>query len=66
MTSGFVRFIKKHAFLVFLVLTFLISWGPWLINGQEMLVFGPTIAGLILIIITKGKDGGISSNRLFV
>lgn len=57
MGSTFVSFIKKHAFLAFLVLTVLISWGPWIITGQSMLVYGPTIAGIILIAATRGKEG---------
>ncbi len=57
MGSTLVNFIKKHAFLLFLVLTFLISWAPWVMTGQSMLVFGPTIAGIILIVITRGKEG---------
>jgi membrane protease YdiL (CAAX protease family) len=57
MGSLFVNFIKKHAFLSFLLLTVLISWGPWIMTGRDMLVFGPTIAGVILIAITRGKEG---------
>ena len=57
MGSTLVNFIKKHAFLSFLVLAFLISWAPWIMTGQSMLVFGPTIAGIILIAITRGKEG---------
>ena len=57
MGSTLVNFIKKHAFLSFLVLAFLISWAPWVMTGQSMLVFGPTIAGIILIVITRGKEG---------
>ena len=57
MNSRFVDFIKNHAFLVFLVLTIFISWGPWIIWGQRLLVFGPSIAGIIVIAITKGKEG---------
>ena len=57
MSAAFVGFIKKHAFLSFLVLTVIISWGPWIITGESMLVYGPTIAGIVLIAVTRGKEG---------
>lgn len=57
MNSGFIVFVRKHAFWLFLLLTILISWGPWILGGQRMLVYGPTVAGIIVITITRGKEG---------
>lgn len=57
MDSRFMVFVKKHSFWLFLILTILISWGPWILAGNRMLVYGPTIAGLIVIVISRGKEG---------
>jgi len=57
MKSSIQTFIKQHAFLVFVGLTFLISWLPWYSGGTGLLVFGPSIAGVIIIALTGGKTG---------
>lgn len=57
MNSQFIVFVRKHAFWLFLILTILISWSPWILSGHRMLVYGPTIAGIIVIAITRGKEG---------
>lgn len=49
--------IQENAFLFFLALTLLISWSPWIFSGSGFLVFGPSIAGVITIALTKGKAG---------
>jgi len=49
--------LKRHAFIAFVVLTFLISWFPWYTSGTGFLVFGPSIAGVIIIAVTRGKAG---------
>ena len=51
------HWIKKHSLILFLVLTVLISWFPWYTGGSGFFVFGPSIAGVIIIALTKGKDG---------
>ncbi len=48
---------RKFSFAFFLVLTFLISWLPWLSGGQGIFVFGPSIAGVITIALVSGKVG---------
>ncbi len=50
-------FIKRHAFIVFVALAVLISWFPWFTGGTGFLVFGPSIAGVIIIAVTSGKTG---------
>ncbi len=58
MTNLFKReWAKKNAFIIFLLLTILISWFPWYTNGSGFFVFGPSIAGVIIIALTKGKEG---------
>lgn len=49
--------IKRHAFIVFIALAVLISWFPWVTGGTGFLVFGPSIAGVIMIAVTSGKAG---------
>ena len=55
--SSIPALIKQHAFIVFIVLTVLISWFPWYVSGSGFLVFGPSIAGVIILALTRGKDG---------
>ena len=49
--------LKQHAFIVFVILAVLISWFPWAATGTGFWVFGPSIAGVIVIAMTSGKDG---------
>ncbi len=48
---------QKHSFIIFLALTVLISWFPWYTSGSGFFVFGPSIAGVIVIALVKGKNG---------
>ena len=48
---------KRHAFMVFVSLAVLISWFPLITGGTGFLVFGPSIAGVIMIAVTSGKAG---------
>jgi len=57
MKSSTLALLKQHAFIVFVVLAVLISWLPWYTTGTGFLVFGPSIAGVIVIVMTSGKDG---------
>lgn len=57
MKSSIHTFVKQHAFIVFVALAFLISWFPWYAGGTGFLVFGPSIAGVIIIAATSGKPG---------
>jgi membrane protease YdiL (CAAX protease family) len=49
--------LKQHAFIVFVVLAVLIAWFPWYTSGTGFLVWGPSIAGVITIALTSGKEG---------
>ncbi|OEU69722.1 MAG: hypothetical protein BA864_14430 [Desulfuromonadales bacterium C00003093] len=49
--------LKQYAFIVFIVLAVLISWFPWYTTGTGFFVFGPSIAGVIVIAMTSGKEG---------
>jgi hypothetical protein len=50
-------FLKRHSLIVFLVLTLLISWMPWYTGGAGLFVFGPSLAGVIVIAVAYGKAG---------
>jgi len=55
--SAITALLKQHTFIVFVVLAVLISWFPWYTSGTGFLVFGPSIAGVIVIAMTRGKEG---------
>ena len=57
MKSAILALLKQHAFIVFVALAILISWFPWYTTGTGFLVFGPSIAGVIVIAMTSGKKG---------
>ena len=57
MKSSIPALLKQHAFIVFVALAVLISWFPWYTSGTGFLVFGPSIAGVIIIAMTSGKEG---------
>jgi len=57
MKSSIDNFLKRHAFTAFIILTLLISWFPWYTTGSGFFVFGPSIAGVVIIALTQGKDG---------
>ena len=57
MKHSILALLKQHPFIVFVALTILISWFPWYTSGSGFLVFGPSIAGIIVIALTSGKDG---------
>ncbi len=57
MKSSIPALLKQHAFIVFVALAVLISWFPWYTSGTGFLVLGPSIAGVIIIAMTSGKEG---------
>lgn len=57
MTTSASAFLKRHAFIVFVALAVLISWFPWYTSGSGFFVFGASIAGIITIALTSGKEG---------
>ncbi len=57
MKSSIPALLKRHAFIVFVALALLISWFPWYTSGTGFFVFGASIAGVITIALTSGKEG---------
>ena len=60
-------FVKRYQIIFFFVLTFLLSWFPWYSRiAPEVMAMGPSLAALIIVIITGGKKGVIDWLRPFV
>lgn len=57
MESSSPALLKRYSLIFFLVLTILISWLPWYTGSAGLLVFGPTIAGVIVTAVVYGKAG---------
>ncbi len=60
--NSFRPWVKQHAFVIFLVLTFILSWWPWLFYIQgtfdfALLPFGPVLAALIVVPLAGGRHG---------
>ena len=57
-----VNWIKRHDFIVFLVLAFALSWWVWPLvlanpEGTPLVPFGPIIAAFIVLALTRGWAG---------
>jgi len=50
-------FVNRYQFIIFIVLAVLISWLPWYVSGSGFFVFGPSVAGVVIIAIINGKQG---------
>src|SRR5688500_2489222 len=46
--------VKRHPLVTFFVLTYLLSWLPWLFGGNNF-AFGPLIASLIVAALSGGR-----------
>ncbi len=50
-----IRFIKAHAAITFFVFTFTISWGAFVLDVPILYVFGPSVAGVLLMLLTYDR-----------
>ena len=57
MNPSISAFLKRYAFIVFVALAILISWFPWYTSGTGFYVWGASVAGIITIALTCGKEG---------
>jgi uncharacterized protein len=63
--------VKRHPLVAFLVLTFVLSWWPWLLFNQGLMpvpiaTFGPFLAALVVLALTEGKAGILGLLRRMV
>jgi membrane protease YdiL (CAAX protease family) len=49
--------LAKFQFIIFLTLTFLLSWIPWYTGGQGFNAWGPSLGGLIVVAVVEGREG---------
>lgn len=61
-TSGKERFalkalVKRYQIVLFLALTFVISWFPWYAGGQGFRAWGPSLAGIVVVALVEGRKG---------
>jgi hypothetical protein len=53
-----IRFVKRHPLATFLGLAYAFSRGSYVIlAGPWLFAFGPLIAALIVVSVTRGRDG---------
>jgi len=57
MKSSISSLLKRHSLVAFFALVFLISWIPWYTGGSGFIVYGPSLACLIMVAVTSGKKG---------
>ena len=51
-------FFNRHQFVLFIILTFVISWFPWYTGiAPEVMAMGPSIAAFIVVLSIGGKQG---------
>ena len=59
-------FINRNQFIIFIVLTFVLSWFPWYAGiAPEVMAMGPSIAAFIIVLIVGGKSGFVDLLRPF-
>ena len=59
-------FITRYQFLIFLLLTFVISWFPWYAGiAPETMTMGPSIAAFLVVFIIGGRRGFTDLMRPF-
>jgi hypothetical protein len=59
-------FITRYQVVIFLILTFILSWFPWYAGiAPEVMAMGPSIAAFIIVLIVAGKRGFIDLIRPF-
>ena len=58
--------IKRYQIPIFFVLTLLIGWLPWYTGRGGIVIVAPTLAGLIVAFLAKGKDGLLDVLRRIV
>jgi membrane protease YdiL (CAAX protease family) len=59
-------FINRYQFIIFILLTFVLSWFPWYAGiAPEVLAMGPSIAAFIVVLVVGEKRGFVDLLRPF-
>jgi membrane protease YdiL (CAAX protease family) len=63
--------VKRHPLISFFVLAYALSWWPWVLYALDLLPqpiagFGPFLAAIVVLLITRGKTGIVGLLRRMV
>ena len=63
--------IRRHPLITFFVLAYALSWWPWVLyaldlSPQPIVGFGPFLAAIVVLLITRGKTGIVGLLRRMV
>jgi uncharacterized protein len=66
-----VSFIRRYPLITFFVLAYALSWWPWILYALDLLPqpivgFGPFLAAIVVLAITRGKTGVVELLRRMV
>jgi uncharacterized protein len=66
-----VSFIRRYPLITFFVLAYVLSWWPWILYALDLLPqpivgFGPFLAAIVVLAITRGKTGVVGLLRRMV
>jgi membrane protease YdiL (CAAX protease family) len=69
--SYLVSLIRRYSLITFFVLAYVLSWWPWILyaldlSPQPIVGFGPFLAALVVLAITRGKTGVVGLLRRMV
>ena len=64
-------FIRRYPLITFFVLAYVLSWWPWILYALDLLPqpivgFGPFLAAIVVLAITRGKSGVVGLLRRMV
>jgi membrane protease YdiL (CAAX protease family) len=67
----FVSLIRRYPLITFFVLAYVLSWWPWILyaldlSPQPIVGFGPFLAAIVVLAITRGKTGVVGLLRRMV
>ena len=69
--EDFVSLIRRYPLITFFVLAYVLSWWPWILyaldlSPQPIVGFGPFLAAIVVLAITRGKTGVVGLLRRMV
>jgi membrane protease YdiL (CAAX protease family) len=69
--EDFVSLIRRYPLITFFVLAYVLSWWPWILYALDLLPqpivgFGPFLAAIVVLAVTRGKTGVVGLLRRMV